>query len=377
MPFNECREMKDAAFATRSGAAAVTLVEALELRRLCSVFSGGDTLTHVEAGPFGPAGSSHVLDAKFALIDDHGVELATFGTGAVINLRKYGANLNVLAKSARAPDSVRFGHNGAANVSIVSRPQPFVLFHAPDSLALGEHTVQARLLHRDASTETVTIQFTVVDEPFEIPGGKLITPAASVEFGSVTIGETVTKPVTITNPRGPGERPITIDGTTIYGYPSFTDDIPDDQADIVLQPGESRTINVTFSPRAEQREGQTLRLQYKGANEHLSVVLAGAGTAAAPGASWSVPDQIQHTVAPNGEGGRLVTVTWHTAEADAPSKVVWWQATDAIFDGNGGVITSTVPDGAYHRATFNVWTNESYVFRILGKGDAFSDITYV
>jgi hypothetical protein len=374
MPFNPCRTLdrNDAFSANRC------VIESLELRRLCAVFSGADALVQPEFGPYGTRGSgSHPLDAKFVLIDDHGVELATFGTGAVINLRKYGENLNVLARSALAPHSVRFGHNGAANVSIVSEPNPFVLFHAPNVLELGEHTVQANLLHRDAHTEAVTVQFTVVDEPFQIPGGRLVAPAASVEFGDVPIGESMTRPVMITNPSGPGERTITIDGTTIYGYPMFTDDITDDLVDIVLQPGESRTINVTFSPRAEQREGQTLRMQYKGSNQFLAVVLSGGGTAAAPGASWSVPDQIQHTVAPNGEGGRLVTVTWHTAEPDAPSRVVWWQASDAIFDGNGGVITSTGPGGASHRATFNVWTNEAYVFRILGKGDAFSDITYV
>jgi hypothetical protein len=351
------------------------VVERLEGRRLFTVFSGGDDLTQTGIGPFAnPADDVHLYDTTFALLDTNGIELATFGTGAVINLQRYGSALNIRAKSLEGANSVRFDIDGVTGARYVGQAQPYLAYAAPTSLATGVHIIVARMTRNDGRLDMTAVQFTVTDEPVLAPAGRLSTDAGSVDFGDVPIGESVTKPITVSNPHGQGEQPVAITFTNIRGFPSFAVDPEDDNLNgsFELAPGQSRTLNVTFAPRAEQHEGQTLLL-ISSDNKRLEVTLLGTG-ADNLGTTWSTPDQIEHTVAPNPAGaGRVVTVTWHTAEPDAPAVVSWWRNQDAIFNGKGGEVVSSGPGGAVYRATFVVPTNDAYSFRVFGKGNATSE----
>ena len=95
----------------------------------------------------------------------------------------------------------------------------------------------------------------------------------SINYGDVRVGDTASQPVTLTNLGGPGDPSITVNGTTIGGTDasSFSDNF-NDANPVVLAPGESTTVNVSFNPTGATgaKAGEPPGRAHGGVNSPLS-----------------------------------------------------------------------------------------------------------
>ncbi len=102
-----------------------------------------------------------------------------------------------------------------------------------------------------------------------------------VDFGSVWTQGPEIETFTVTNAGLPGDPSITITSTSITGSAEFTDNF-DDLNGVVLAPGESLNIGVTYAPVDLNTDQAVLQIQHSGSNNPLSVTLNGVGSDTAP-----------------------------------------------------------------------------------------------
>ncbi|MFN2470504.1 MAG: kelch repeat-containing protein [Gaiellaceae bacterium] len=104
----------------------------------------------------------------------------------------------------------------------------------------------------------------------------------NVSFGSVSVGQTGQKQVTLTNVGSAGDPAIVIDSTSITGVEAaqFKDSF-DDAGSVTLAPGASAALNVTFAPTTMGAKSAMLHVAQSGANT-VSIPLSGQAGAAAP-----------------------------------------------------------------------------------------------
>lgn len=114
--------------------------------------------------------------------------------------------------------------------------------------------------------------------------GTLGVSASSLNFASVEVGQSLTQQVTLTHLGDVGDSDITVQSTAISGAASFTDNF-NDATGVVLSPGQSTQISVTFSPTAEGAQAASLQVTHSGVNSPISLPLSGTGTVSPVGSS--------------------------------------------------------------------------------------------
>jgi len=160
-----------------------------------------------------------------------------------------------------------------------------------------------------ASDATLNIAFGhVVENPLikgiEILGtdggtaGTLTANPTSLSFGSITVGSTSTKSVTLTHAGPAGSSPIAIEGVSAGGDFSASLSGPSS-----LNPGDSSTVQVTFAPKSAGSKSGTLSVTHNGSNSPTAVSLSGEGAATAPIGSWE-------TRAPSGPNRQEVSYVY-------------------------------------------------------------------
>lgn len=109
--------------------------------------------------------------------------------------------------------------------------------------------------------------------------------AASLGFGSVLVGKPVVQTLQLTNQGGPGDPAITVDPASAWisgpqaGQFSvqFVQNTP-----VVIAPGGSTGLAVTYTPSAEAAAAATLVVPHSGQNSPLTFALSGTGVASVP-----------------------------------------------------------------------------------------------
>ena len=168
-----------------------------------------------------------------------------------------------------------------------------------------------------ASDSTLDVQFNrIVENPkvsaIEIlevtpqPAQAGVFPAA-LDFGTVTLGQTSTKLLQVTNLGASGDPAINVSQTTIFdaGASQFSDNFSDGTG-VSLAPGQSTTIAVTFAPSLMGAQDGTLAITHSGINSPLAVALHGSGSSTST-ASWQ-------TLAPAGTSRHETTYVHHAGK---------------------------------------------------------------
>ena len=133
-----------------------------------------------------------------------------------------------------------------------------------------------------------------------------VSPAA-LDFGTVTVGQTSTKLLQVTNLGASGDPAINVSQTTIFdgGASQFSDNFSDGTG-VSLAPGQSTTIAVTFAPSLMGAQDGTLGITHSGINSPLAVALHGSGSSTST-ASWQ-------TLAPAGTSRHETTYVHHAGK---------------------------------------------------------------
>jgi len=102
---------------------------------------------------------------------------------------------------------------------------------------------------------------------------------SALNFGTVSTGSSSQLPVILTNLGQVGDPAITISGTTISGAigAQFSDSF-NDATPVVLLPGQSTTIFVTFSPTSAGAKTGQLSIAHDGVSSPLTLPLSGSGS---------------------------------------------------------------------------------------------------
>lgn len=115
--------------------------------------------------------------------------------------------------------------------------------------------------------------------PVDFQPGQLSTLDTSLDFGSIVTGNTATRTAVLTNLGGLGDPAITISGTTISGSgaASFADNF-NDASPVVLQPGQSLSIQVNYTSGSTGTHAATLNVSHNGSNPTIAIPLTGTAT---------------------------------------------------------------------------------------------------
>src|SRR6476660_2186958 len=110
----------------------------------------------------------------------------------------------------------------------------------------------------------------------------LQTSATSLNFGNVTVGQTGTQQLTLTNGGQAGDPNITINPNAASLAPSgspfnFTFS---QQTPIILAPGQSTIVSVNYAPTSGTSDSATLQIPNSGPSSPLSISLMGTGATA-------------------------------------------------------------------------------------------------
>jgi hypothetical protein len=112
--------------------------------------------------------------------------------------------------------------------------------------------------------------------PVEFQSGQLSTLDTSIGFGQVVTGNSVSRTAVLTNLGGVGDPAITISGTSITGAnAAFFSDNFNDASAVVLQPGQSLSVNVSYAPTATGNHAASLAIAHNGSNSPLTIPLSG------------------------------------------------------------------------------------------------------
>lgn len=113
--------------------------------------------------------------------------------------------------------------------------------------------------------------------------GQIGASPASVSFGTIGVGQTATRTVSLTNLGGAGDPAVVISETNLTGTDAgqFTDSF-DDAATVSLAPGQSTTVTVRFVPTSTGSKSATLQIVHSGTNSPLNVPLQGSASTSQP-----------------------------------------------------------------------------------------------
>jgi len=99
---------------------------------------------------------------------------------------------------------------------------------------------------------------------------------ASLDFGSVAVGSTQTKQLQLSNLGGTGDPSITVNSATLGGTDASQFGAP--FSSVTLAPGQSTTVNVSFTPTSSGSKTASLQITHTGTNTPLTVPLTGTGS---------------------------------------------------------------------------------------------------
>lgn len=141
------------------------------------------------------------------------------------------------------------------------------------------------------------------------PQSDTLDSPLGADFGPVTVGNTETESVTVTNLGESGDPDITLDGATVSGNASFSTDFA---GGVTLAPGESTDVPVEYSPEELGSASGTLSISHSGSGSPTTVELAGEGVAPPVGFSKSTLqgfNATEPTALDFGPDGRLYVST--------------------------------------------------------------------
>lgn len=120
-------------------------------------------------------------------------------------------------------------------------------------------------------------------EIIAVPSGALLPSITAINFGNVAVNDTSVRQFTLTNdnPSGGGAMMIDPSQTTISPGAGFSFAYSQ-STPIVLQPGQSTTVTVSYNPTAEVASSATLTIPHSGVNTPISISLAGEGVDVVP-----------------------------------------------------------------------------------------------
>ncbi|HJQ80741.1 MAG TPA: malectin domain-containing carbohydrate-binding protein [Lacipirellulaceae bacterium] len=114
--------------------------------------------------------------------------------------------------------------------------------------------------------------------------GSLAASSSSVNFGTVVIGQTANRQLTLTNDGPAGSPSVTINPSQSSISPSGSPFSFSYQqtSPIVLAPGQSTVVTVTYAPTSNASNSATLAIPHSGGNSPLSIALSGTGATQIP-----------------------------------------------------------------------------------------------
>lgn len=145
-----------------------------------------------------------------------------------------------------------------------------------------------------------------------VTAAPLLVSTNTLNFGDVTVGQTVTRQITLTNGAAAGGPSIRINpaqvGMTPLSAPFGSSALSNPPFDLL--PGRSVTLDVRYTPTAVRADAATVRIPHSGSNSPLTISLSGTGVAA--------QSTVVHRV---NAGGPQVAAspTWSADNAASPS----------------------------------------------------------
>ena len=219
----------------------------------------------------------------------------------------------------------------------VSLQQPFALLPG-DSVSITVRfspTAAGQLSTTLPFSYTLGLQHFSADIPLAGTGVNLInisiTPA-SVNFGSVTVGQTLDKTITITN-----QSSSTGNLTGTVGSLSAPFSIVSGGGAINLTPGQSQSVVVRFSPTTTGAANQNLSITHNATNQNspMNVLLSGTGTASAISISVS-PTSVNFGNVDVGQTfDKTITITNQSSSANLTGNVGTLSPPFSVVSGGG------------------------------------------
>jgi hypothetical protein len=140
---------------------------------------------------------------------------------------------------------------------------------------VSDGSIDLVFLHQAENPNPKAIEIVVTE-----PGPADLDGPAVHDFGSVSSGDSATDPITLVNPIG-SDGPVEITGLAVNGDPEFTLVSPPGLP-VSLNPGDTLTLNVQFSPTSGGPFSGTLDATHDGESGSLSVALSGDGVEPSP-----------------------------------------------------------------------------------------------
>ena len=144
---------------------------------------------------------------------------------------------------------------------------------ATAALSLVFNTQTSYRHKRRASTSTATM--TVPVSGLGVTAGQLLPTPSSLAFGNVQVGSTQTLPETITNSGG-SSLTISQASVTGAGFGVTGTSLP-----LSLNPGQSTSFNLTFTPQAGGTQSGSLSIMSNGSTPTIAIPLTGTGVLSA------------------------------------------------------------------------------------------------
>jgi hypothetical protein len=219
---------------------------------------------------------------------------------ATITVAPLSISFNSVAVGSTASQSVTISNGGGSSLSVTSvsttaagvtitgitlplsiaagGQSSFNVVYSPKAAGALSGTVS---VVSDLSTTAIPVSLTGVGT---VATATLTTSTNTLAFGTVTDGQSSLLPVVLTNS---GNSNITISGVTGASAPYTTSGV---SAGLILTPGQSATLNVTFAPTAAGSDPGTVAVASNATNSPNNITLSGTGsttTAASVSLTWT------------------------------------------------------------------------------------------
>jgi hypothetical protein len=209
-------------------------------------------------------------------------------TPATITVAPSSISFGSLAVGGTSSQSVTISNGGGSNLSVtqVSTTAAGVTITGitlPLTIAAGSQSTFNVVFSPKApgalsGTVSVVSDLSATAIPVSLSGigtvatATLTTSTSTLAFGTVTDGQNSLLPVVLTNS---GNSSITISGVTGPGAPYTTSGV---SAGLILTPGQSATLNVTFAPTAAGSDPGTVAVASNATNSPDNITLSGTGS---------------------------------------------------------------------------------------------------
>jgi hypothetical protein len=209
-------------------------------------------------------------------------------TPATISLAPASISFGSLAVGSTASQSVTISNGGGSNLSVtqVSTTAAGVTITGitlPLTIAAGSQSTFNVVFSPKAAgalsgAVSVVSDLSTTPVPVTLSGVGTVATATltsstnTLAFGSVTDGKNSVLPVVLTNS---GNSSVTISAVTGPGAPYTTSGV---SAGLILTPGQSATLNVTFAPTAAGSDPGTVAVASNATNSPDTITLSGTGT---------------------------------------------------------------------------------------------------